>query len=204
VAAAPGSIDARANLAHIAGLNGDFLTALQLYIGLAAEPGEIAARHQVRIERFLAAAGTRGVRQIRALLADRRNAEAVAIWQLLSRREGLEGAMATEAMRIRSALRGQLRQLDDEEDDRSNAGGLLAILDHLLSVAPEDVTVLRRAALAAMKQQEFEKAVEYWQRLDSVTPGLQEIAVYMERCTVRARRQARHRTSSHAEPLLAA
>jgi tetratricopeptide (TPR) repeat protein len=201
---APGSIDARANLAHIAGLNGDFLTALQLYIGLAAEAGQIAAHHQVRIERFLAAAGTRGVRQIRALLAERRNAEALAIWQLLSRREGLEEVMATEAMRIRSALRGQLRQLDDEEDDRSNAGGLLAILDHLLSLAPEDATILRRAALAAMKQQEFEKAVEYWQRLDSLAPGLQEIAVYLERCTVRARRQARHRSAAHAEPLLAA
>jgi hypothetical protein len=55
-----------------------------------------------------------------------------------------------------------------------------------------------------MKQQQFQRAAAYWCRLDSVTPGLHEVSVFLERCSVRARRQARDRAASPAGPQLAA
>ena len=200
----PDSIEARANLAHIANLNGDFLTALKLYAGLADEPDEATARHRIRIDRFMASAGSRGIRKIRGLLGEGNNGEAVAIWQMLGARPDHAAAMAVEALRIRSALRSQLRRIDDEEDERAAAGSTLAILDYLLVLAPEDTVMLRRAALEAMKQQQFQRAAAYWRRLDSVTPGLHEVSVFLERCSVRARRQARDRAASPVGPQLAA
>lgn len=200
----PDAIDAKAALAHIAGLRGDFLTALRLYTSLAEDLHEIAERHRVRIDRFLASAGSRGVRQLRVLLAEGRNEEAIAIWDLLRRRPELAEAMATEAVRMRSVLRSQLRQLDDDEGQRGAVNGPLEILDHMLMLAPDDTTVLRRAALEAMRQQQFERAAAYWRRLDSVTPGLHEVSVFLERCSARARRQARHQAALPAGPLLAA
>lgn len=204
LAEAPDALDARAGLAHIAALRGDFLTALRLYTGLADEPHELAARHRVRIDRFLASAGSRGIRQLRMLLAEGRNDDAIAIWDLLRRRPEHEEAMTAEAMRMRSALRRQLRQLDDDEGQRGAVNGPLEILDHILMLAPDDATVLRRAAIEAMRQQQFEKAASYWRRLDSITPGLHEVSAFLERCSVRARRKARDRAASPAGPQLAA
>lgn len=200
----PQSIDARANLAHIAGINGDFGIALALYIALAAEPGEMPARYQVRTERFLATATPRGVRQIRQLLTQDRNADAIAIWHLLRRQPGLEEQMAAEGLRIRSALRRQMRMIEDDDDALVGKDGLLAIMDLILAVAPDDVSALRRAAIEAMKQQKFEKAIGYWQALDNCAPGLHDVMQFLERCTARAGRQARQGTAHRGNPLLAA
>ena len=198
----PKDVDAWASHAHLAGQNGDFPTALELYGGLAKQSAESIARYSDRIHAFLASAGGKGLRHIRAAMADQRFDEAFATYRLLERYSDLpQKQLETEAHRMLSSLRAHLRQLD--EDDAAPAD-TLQIAKLMLSLAPDDAHALRRSALDCMKMQDFDEAKRFWQRLEEVSPDLKSAALNVQRCEVLARRQARLRVAKPAVRSLAA
>ena len=71
------------------------------------------------------------------------------------------------------------------------ASEIIEVLALMLDLAPDDPRLLRRAGIEYMKVEDFERAMGYWRRLESVSPDLQSAANNIQRCEVLAARQAR-------------
>jgi len=197
----PGDVDGRAVYAYVAGMNGDFATALALYGELAREDSGRTERYRLRMNRFLASAGAKGVRYIRDLLAHGQFEQAITTARVMEKYAVAPDKVASEMHRIRSLLRTRLRQLDEESGQDDEAEHLL---DLMLSIAPNDVSVIRRAALEAMKRQDFNRAIDLWQRLQLVSPGLQTAINNLHRSQMMAQRKSRQMRPKRLDRSLAA
>lgn len=197
----PEDVDARASYASISSMNGDFATALALYGELAGEASDRVERFRPRIERFLASAGAKGVRHIREMLAQGQFEQAIVTARLLEEYANVPDALAAEMQRIRSKLRSRLRQLDEA---MGHDGEAQHVLELMLSISPNDPSVVRRAALEAMKLQDFNRAIDLWQRLERLSPGLKSAINNLQRSQTLARRQARQTRPKRVDPLMAA
>ncbi|TCU59821.1 hypothetical protein EDF58_102509 [Novosphingobium sp. PhB57] len=187
VALYPDDLSLRADLAHMAGLAGEFALALGTYGALSEEREADIERYSVRLTRFLKKAPTVGVRHIRNLLGSGHYANAVDVWQLLRRYSDRLDVIDTEALRIMSRLRTRLREIDAEGGESEPPHEIVKLM---LLINPDQPSVLRRAALEAMRAEAFDEAVAKWQRLDQVSPGIPSTAANIERCNVLAGRQA--------------
>lgn len=197
----PDDVAACANYAYMAALNKDFPTALELYGELSKRDAESTARFHARIEGFLASAGPRGVRFIRTLTAQGEFAKAVETYRLLREYAELpEEQFESEARRLLSAMRAHLRQIDEEE---GGSGEVLEIVTLMLTLAPTDPRLLRRAGIESMKLEDFERAMGFWRRLEEVSPGLQSAISNARRCETIAARKARAARSGAMVPLAA-
>lgn len=195
----PDNIDIRATHAQIAAGNGDFQTALALFGALAEESPESTARHRTRIDRFLSSAAAKGVRHVRIKAADGLFEDAIATCRLLHKYTDAGARIDAELQRLLVLLRAELRALEDEDD----GGEALRILNLMLSIAPSDPVLLRRAAFAAMKVQDFGRAISYWRNLEEALPGLDSTARNIHRCEVLLERQSR-KARLHTKPRLVA
>jgi tetratricopeptide (TPR) repeat protein len=201
-AAAPDDVDVSANYAMLAAQNGNFRTALHLYGGLSELSSDSTERYQNRINAFISTAGPKGVRYLRSLLAESRFDDAVATYRLLEHYASLpQQQFESEGARILSAMRVHLRQLDEEE---AGSREVLDILALMLSLAPAEPRLLRRAGIEYMKVEEFERAMDFWRRLEAVSPDLQSAANNIQRCEILAARQARKSRSRPVAVSLAA
>ena len=186
---APDDVDASANYARLAALNGDFLVALRIYGSLSHLNPETTQRYQNRIQAFMSRAGPKGVRHVRSLAGEDRYTEALATYRLLEKYGSLpEKQFAAEGARLLSSLRIHLRQLDEDE---APASEIIEVLSLMLELAPDDPRLLRRAGIEYMKVEDFERAMEFWRRLESIAPDLQSAVNNIQRCEILAARQAR-------------
>jgi Flp pilus assembly protein TadD len=186
---APEDIDIAANFAILAAMNGSFRTALELYGGLSEKDSELIERYENRMQAFMATAGAKGVRYMRITVADGQYKDAVATCELLQKYALLASEQITsEGGRILSALRAHLRQLDEQE---AGSREILDVLTLMLSLAPDDPRLLRRAGIEYMNAEQFERALEFWRRLETVSPEMQSARNNIQRCEILARRQAR-------------
>jgi Flp pilus assembly protein TadD len=187
--AAPDDIDILANYAMIAAQNGNFRLALELYGRLSEMSTDSTERYHHRIEAFLSSAGRRGIRYVRGMVAAGQFDNAVTTYRLLSAFTLLpQQQLAEEATRILSGLRVHLRRLDEEE---ASSHEILDVITLMLNLAPDDPRVLRRAGLEYMKVEEFQKALDFWRRLQAVSPDAQSAANIINRCEILAARQSR-------------
>ena len=188
-ALAPDDVDAIANHAYAAAINGNFRVALELYGDLSQRSSDQRVRFENRIRAFISTAGVRGVRYIRGLLADGRFDDAVATCHLLQKYALLpQQQMASETARALRAMRVYLRRLDEHE---AGSREILAIVTLMLSLAPDDPRLLRRAGIEHMNTEEFGRALEYWRRLEAVWPDVQSATNNIQRCEILAKRTAR-------------
>jgi tetratricopeptide (TPR) repeat protein len=100
-----------------------------------------------------------------------------------------------------SALRVHLRQFDEAE---AASDEVLHIVTLMLDLAPNDARLLRRAGIEYMKCEQFEQALEYWRRLEALSPDLQSAANNIHRCEILAARQARRSRGGRVVVSLAA
>jgi tetratricopeptide (TPR) repeat protein len=188
-ALASNDVDAIANHAYMAALNGDFRVALELYGGLSQRSSDETVRYQNRIQAFISTAGVRGVRYIRTVVAAGRFEDAVATCHLLQKYVLLpQQQISSETARTLSALRVHLRQLDEHE---ASSREVLEIVTLMLSLAPDDPRLLRRAGIEHMNTEEFERALEFWRRLEAVWPDVQSATNNIQRCEILAKRTVR-------------
>ena len=195
----PENIDMRGLAAHIAASIGETALALTLYGELDFENDPAAERYRVRAERCFERAGRNGIKQIRTLVAAGEFEKAIALCRLLEQHTSARERVSVELVKLRRTLRNRLRELDEEEDTGTEP---MRILRLMLAIMPEDPSTLRRAALEAMKLQDFETALDYWRELDRVSPGLESTANNISRCQIHAQRQAAR--ASRMRPALAA
>ncbi len=196
----PEDIDAQGSYAQIAALAGDFPTALEQYGSLAQAEPDRTVRYRAAIDRFMASAGAKGIRYIRDMLARGHFDQAITASHLLQQHVNIPERIASENLRIRSALRTQLRRLDEEAGGHDEAQQILSLM---LSIAPNDASVVRRSAIEAMKQQDFERAVELWQKLEQILPGLASATNNLHRSQAMARRKARNVRPARPNRLMA-
>jgi len=188
-ALAPNDVDAIANYAYTAALNGNFRIALERYGELSQRSSDQTVRYDNRIRAFFATAGVRGVRYVRSALAHGRFEDAVATCQLLKEHALLpEERIATETARALRAMRMYLRQLDEHE---AGSREVLEIVTLMLSLAPDDPRLLRRAGIELMNTEEFDRALAVWRRLEAVWPDVQSTTNNIQRCEILAKRPAR-------------
>jgi len=183
----PENIDLQGVTAHIAASIGEMALALQLYGALrdAAEPG--ALRYRERAERFFERSSRTGIKLVRALVATGDYEQAIELCRLLEIHTEARERISVEFVKLRRILRTRLRELEEEEESGMEA---MRILGLMLDINPGDPSTLRRAALEAMKLQDFDAAVGYWRELDRVSPGLENTANNINRCQIYAQRQA--------------
>jgi tetratricopeptide (TPR) repeat protein len=189
IALHPHYTDVRAALAHLANTEGDFALALETYGVLSEEPEADIARHKIRIERFLDRAAVLGIHHMRDLLASANYADAAAVWHLLKRYSNRPKKIDDEEPRVVRRLRISLRQLDTDGSDTESIQELVGLM---LALQPYEPSVLRRAALEAMRREEFSRAIELWHRFELVSPKIPSTANNIQRCEILSRRHARH------------
>lgn len=180
-----------ANLAHVAELNGNYHIALETYGKLAAQPelAEVTKPWVVkRVRRFMEQARSKGVRKARELTAEERFEDAITVVRLLDRFTGPNPKLDEELGRIRKTLRAYLRRLDD---DGMEPHASLSVLKLMLSIEPNDASALRRAALDAMKLEDYGEAVGYWERFNELMPGNATAVQSIKRCRIRLSRKER-------------
>lgn len=185
---APDDIDVRANYAHVAALNGNFLAALSLYGDLSLEEPTAIERYRSRIERFMANALSRGIRHIRALASVEQFADVLEAACLLERYTDSDDRLAAEKTRTIRAMRKHLYEIEAHGQDPVAE---LRILELMLEIAPDDGPLLRRAALVAMKLERFDQAIALWRRVEVAMPGHASTTNNINRCQILMRRRAR-------------
>ena len=195
----PDNIDLRGLCALVAANAGEMALALQLYVELLAHPDPAAARYHERGKRYIERAGRIGIRLARELVEAGEYTRVVELCFLLKEHTDAKERIAAQLLRVRRAMRLRLRELDDEETTGDEPMRLLKLM---LQIMPDEPSTLRRAALEAMKRQDFEAALGYWRELDRVSPGLESSMKNINRCQVRVQRLAA-RTNS-ALPAIAA
>jgi tetratricopeptide (TPR) repeat protein len=184
----PGDIDVHALYAQVAASLDDFALALRLYGSLAQMNGDRAERYRSRSDRFLTTAARNGPARMRRLTAEGNFAAAVELGELLVIHAGISERLVPEFRRVQSALRRRLRELDADEEI---CGEVLHVLRLMLRIAPEDPSALRRAALEAMKLQDHATAIDYWNALERVLPGLESTQRNLHRSQTLLARQMR-------------
>lgn len=185
--AMPDDAEVQSGYAHVAGLNGSFRVALELYGNLLQAGESLNERVSIRRDRFMGQAQAKGLRHIRQLVADDNYEEAICTARAMERFMGACDLVDAELQGIARSLRGYLRRLDDDSGGAANS---LPVLRMILSINPDDPASLRRAALETMKAGEHGQSLEFWQRLDAVSPGQPVIASNIKRCETQMRRQA--------------
>lgn len=183
----PENIGLRGIYAHIAASIGEISLALKLYGELRTAEGPSAERYRDRGQRFFSNAERTGPRLVRALVATGDYEDAVELCNLLSEQTTAKERIAVELLKLRRVLRTRLRELDEEED---TGGEPMRILNLMLTIMPDEASTLRRAALEAMKLQDFDSAINFWVALERVSPGLQSTENNINRCKIFAQRQA--------------
>jgi len=183
----PEDIDLRGLCALVAASSGEMVLALQLYGELLAHPDPVAQRYHERADRYIERAGRTGVRHVRELVEAGDFTRAVDLCFLLREYPDAKERIAGELLKVRRALRLRLRELDDEEMTGDEP---LRILKLMLRIMPEEPSTLRRAALEAMKWQDFDAALGYWRELNRVSPGVESTLKNINRCQIQVQRQA--------------
>lgn len=183
----PDSVELAALHAQISALRGDVFTALKLYghLHLSADP--LIERYRTRIDTFLEKAARTGPRLFRTLVAEGQFEQALELAGLVTMHTNGQEQIAIDMQRLRRALRIALQALDEEETAGGEAMRLLRVI---LAIDPDDARFLRLAALEAMRVQEFEAAIEYWQAFDRISPGIETTDRNINRCQIQARRKA--------------
>ena len=180
------------------------IEAMRLGMG---EDGAGLAEAREMLARLLAIDPSEGsiqllVRHARALTGNGLFEHAIALMRLLADMPGMEPRMDAELVRIRSGLRLALRQIDD--DDSAEFGEAQRLLALMLEIEPKDPSVLRRAAIEAMRAQDFDGALALWRRLEQVAPTIKSVANNISRCEIMQQRQSRKiRLAQHASAIAA-
>jgi len=195
----PENIDLRGLCALVAANSGEMALAIRLYVELLVHPDPAAVRYHERGERYIERAGRMGIRLVRELVEAGEYTRAVELCFLLDAHTDAKERIAVELLKVRRALRLRLRELDDEETTGEEPMRLLKLM---LQIMPEEPSTLRRAALEAMRLQDFESALAYWRELDRVSPGLESTLKNINRCQVHVQRLAAR--TSRALPAIAA
>lgn len=188
--AEPDDINIKANLAFVSASDGDFIRALQLYHALSTSDPDLVGRYRPRVERFMATAETSALRHLRHLAGEGQFHQAIELAGVLQQLGLLEDRLPAELERIRKMIRAHLRQRGEDEMGAAEALSLLKIM---LSIAPDEGPVLRRAALEAMRLGDFVQALGYWERLDGLVPDQPSTIANINRCQIFIKRMARLR-----------
>lgn len=171
----------------------------------APDPGDDSGKVLVALRQLLAVspddaiALRRAAADARALTLEGRFEDAVALCRLLQSSHAASQRGTEELRRILGAMRIRLRELEDDEAD----GEALRVVELMLDITPGDTALLRRAALEAMKNQDFATALGYWHRVAEAAPGLDSTDRNIVRCEILAQRQARSASVAAAAPLAA-
>lgn len=195
----PDNIDLQGVTAHIAASIGEMALALRLYGALRDVSDPAAKRYQDRGEKFFERASRTGIKLVRALVATGDYEQAIELCRLLETYTEARERISVELLKLRRVLRTRLREIEEEEDTGVETARVLRLM---LEINPGDPSTLRRAALEAMKLQDFEGALGYWRELDLVSPGLESTANNINRCQIYVQRQAAR--AVRARPALAA
>ncbi|MDF8332083.1 hypothetical protein [Novosphingobium cyanobacteriorum] len=185
---APDDHEIATSYAQTASLNGNYHIALETFgrlSELTEDPGLWVTK---RVQRFMDIARTRGLRQVKLLTGEERFAEAIKVARLLQRYAGAGERAEEELGRVRKTLRAYLRRL---EDDGLTPETALRVLEMMLSIEPNDASALRRAALEAMKVQDYAKALDFWERLDVLMPDNATVQQSIKRCHIYLHRQGK-------------
>lgn len=173
-------------LGRIAAIEARYGIALPSYAALrdSSDPG--AAQFAGEIEKFFATADRKVLRQLRDAVEADAYESALDFIDLIRGHIGDQQRLENEIARINRQLRLQLREIEKGDAEEEGREGILALL---IRMHPDDVSILRRAALEMMRQLRFREAAELWARLDGLAPGTETNVRNLERCRVLAARQ---------------
>jgi tetratricopeptide (TPR) repeat protein len=165
--------------ARLAALARNYTVALRMYGLLRSDFPEQSQPIASEVERFFAIAERVAVRQLRELIAEERFEDASELANIILLELNQADRVERELGRMVRALRIKLRGIDEgdgEIDERE------AVLRQLVTLKPEDETLLRRLALELMRQFRFLEAAEIWDRIVRINPENESAERNLERC----------------------
>lgn len=181
-------------LGRIAAILGRYDIALPSYAAIRRSSDPAAAQFAGETEKFFATADRRALKQLREAVNAGEFELTLELADLLRDDIGDRERLESELDRVNRILRVQLREIekgDAEEDERER------VLSLLLTMKPDDVAILRRAALEMMRQLRFREAAELWARVDRIAPGTESNVRNLERCRILAARQEKTSTAGN-------
>ncbi len=173
---------------RIAASLGKYDIALPMYAALRQSPDPAAERFQAEATKFFETAGNRALKQLRNAIVGGQFEEALDLADKLRAGIDEEDRLQAELERVNRQLRVQLREIEQgnaDEEDRER------VLSLLLRMHPDDIVILRRAALEYMRQMRFQDAAQLWARLDRIAPGTDTNTRNLEKCRILAARQSK-------------
>ena len=165
--------------ARLAALARNYTVALRMYGLLRTDFPEQSQPIASEVERFFAIAERVAVRQLRELIAEERFEEASELASLILLELNQADRVERELARMVRALRIKLRGIDEGDGDIDERE---AVLRQLVTLKPQDETLLRRLALELMRQFRFLEAAEIWDRIVRINPENESAERNLGRC----------------------
>lgn len=188
-------------LARIAGRLSRYDVALPHYRALRDSNDPAARRFDGEVERFLATAERRGMKQLREATDEGRYDLAMRLTDILQREATEHDRLERLVARLNRAMWRRLKAIEQLEqaeqgepvpaNDTGNVGEKEQLLHHLLRLDREHTGLLRRTALLMMAQERYAEAATMWERLVRIDPTHESPRNNLRRCRTMVLRQHR-------------
>lgn len=185
---------------RIGALLGRYEIALPMYVALQHSQDDAAEKYRAEIVKFLETAERRALKQLRNAIVAGQFGEALDLVDRLRLHVKDQDRLQDEVRRVSRQLRVQLREIEEGESDEDGRELILALL---LRIHPEDLAIMRRAALEFMRQMRFQEAFELWARLERLAPGSDTNSRNRSKCEILAERQRKLSGVRQEKPLAA-